>query len=581
MLKNITIKTKLIILASVNIVLMACLTLTAIYGFKTIGYELESVANEDIPLTSAISDITIHQLQQAVIFERANGIAMRMGGDLSLRKSFKKERVHFDEVAKKVDEEIIGAEKRVEEILQTSYDDAKQKEFGEILSTLNKIKKQHSQFGYDADKTFDYLQKGRLLEAQKLSKVVKEAEEGLNRGLEDLLHKIGEFTQEATNHAEKTEKDMMFILIVLSVVGVIIGIIISFNVAMAVIRPLIGLQASMNTLADGDLEAAIDDHPQRDEIFDMVKSLQSFREKLIDQRRLEEEQKNAQQAQITRGETLDQLTHDFELSTAEMIERLAAATTELGSTAQSMSSIAEETGAQSDAMSNASETVEGNIQTVASATEEMVSSVKEISQQIDRSSEISVSAVDKANHANDTIEQLRNSSDKIGEVVGLINDIAEQTNLLALNATIEAARAGDAGKGFAVVASEVKALAAQTAQATEEIGEQVNDMQGITAEAVGAINDIQTTIEEINGASTTIASAMEEQNAATSEIARNTQLSANSMSELRGNVGNVNEAAQSTGSAATQVLSASEDLGRQAENLKANVDEFLKGVKEA
>jgi methyl-accepting chemotaxis protein len=166
-------------------------------------------------------------------------------------------------------------------------------------------------------------------------------------------------------------------------------------------------------------------------------------------------------------------------------------------------------------------------------------------------------------------------------VVKLITAIAEQTNLLALNATIEAARAGDAGKGFAVVAQEVKALAAQTAKATDEIGGQIAAMQTATQESVGAIKEIGSTINRISEIATAIASAVEEQGAAMGEISRNVQRAAHGTSEVASNITNVSEGASETGSASAQVLSSAQSLSRESNHLKVEVEKFLSTVRAA
>ena len=190
-------------------------------------------------------------------------------------------------------------------------------------------------------------------------------------------------------------------------------------------------------------------------------------------------------------------------------------------------------------------------------------------------------AADDARRTDTIVRALADGAQKIGDVVGLITNIAGQTNLLALNATIEAARAGDAGKGFAVVASEVKSLAQQTATATEEIGAQISQIQGATREAVEAIQGIAGLSEKVSEIATTIAAAVEEQGSATAGIARNVQQAATSTQEVTANISGLSQAAQNTGSAATQVLGAAGQLSRQAERLAHEVGSFVSGVRTA
>ena len=179
------------------------------------------------------------------------------------------------------------------------------------------------------------------------------------------------------------------------------------------------------------------------------------------------------------------------------------------------------------------------------------------------------------------VQGLLKASQKIGEIVALINDIADQTNLLALNATIEAARAGEAGKGFAVVAAEVKNLASQTSKATEEIGAQISDVQGATQDAVSAIASISRIIGEVNQIAIAIAAAVEEQGAATQEIARNVEETAKGTQEVSFNISGVTEAANSTGAVANRVLAGAQMLSSQSNEMRGLVESFLTQVKAA
>ncbi len=259
---------------------------------------------------------------------------------------------------------------------------------------------------------------------------------------------------------------------------------------------------------------------------------------------------------------------------AENAQHLAAASEEMSSISTQMGSDAETTSTQAGAAASAAEQVDKNVQTVATGAEEMSASIKEVAGNAAEAARIAADAVATADRTNQTVSKLGESSVEIGNVIKVITSIAQQTNLLALNATIEAARAGEAGKGFAVVANEVKELAKQTAQATEDISQKIETIQGDTQDSVQAIGQISEIIGQINDIQSTIASAVEEQSATTAEIARNVNEAAKGSAEIAENITGVAQAAESTSSGATDSQQAAGELARMAATLQQVVSEF-------
>ena len=365
----------------------------------------------------------------------------------------------------------------------------------------------------------------------------------------------------------------------LTMLSVMLGLAFAFLIGRSILVPVAGMTAAMKRLAGGDTSAAIPAQDYKDEIGDMAKAVGVFRNSMVQADLLQAERREEQARKERRQQAIEQHIAAFDRSVRQSLGALAGAATEMRATAESMSTTAEETARQVTVVVGASQQASTNVETVAASTEEMSASIDEISRQVVQSSVIANKAVEEASRTNATMSGLADAAQKIGEVVSLIQDIASQTNLLALNATIEAARAGEAGKGFAVVASEVKSLAGQTGKATEDIAGQVNAIQKATREAVDAIKAIDAIIGHINEISSTIASAMEEQGATTREITRNTQEAARGTEEVSQNIVGVNRAAAETGAAAAQVLGSSQELGKQAEMLRAEVDDFLTKIR--
>ncbi|MGJ5203059.1 methyl-accepting chemotaxis protein [Bradyrhizobium sp. HKCCYLR20261] len=387
--------------------------------------------------------------------------------------------------------------------------------------------------------------------------------------------------EDATRQAAESFSRAIWLVVSIIVAAVIAGVAVGFYLVQNVSQGIASIIKPMQELAKGDLSAEVTHRGEPTEIGAMADTLQVFKEALIAKKEADDHAAADARAKIERGHRVDNITRQFEATIGEIVQTVSSASTELEHSAGALSSTATRSQQISTAVAAASEEASTNVQSVASATEELSSSITEISRQVQESARMATEAVDQARMTNDRVSELSKAAARIGDVVELINTIAGQTNLLALNATIEAARAGEAGRGFAVVASEVKALAEQTAKATDEIGQQVSGIQSATQESVGAIRAISTTIERLSEISSAIAAAVEEQGAATQEISRNVQQASQGTQEVSANVVDVQRGASETGQASAHVLSAAQSLATDSDRLKREVASFLESVRAA
>ncbi|MBP2301784.1 methyl-accepting chemotaxis protein [Azospirillum picis] len=555
----------------VHKLLIPTLLLLAVMG--SVVWTARSALVELTASTGRVTEVVAGRLAAALAIQSAMGEAM----DAEANALVAGTRERIDAAVAIYKEDIAKALEGIDR-LAAAYDNAADREAVADIKTIVAEYERVSQKAVELARSYD------TDSAMRVSiDVGRPVRQKLTAALGERVDRSLEETKMAEARALELSDSVTTRLTTVAAAGLLVAIgLFGSIIAVFVVRPLHRLIADMTAIAGGDLAVSVRGAERQDEVGLLARALAVFKENGLAIRKLQEEREaQKQQAEEERKAGMRALADRFDADVQDVVQAVASAARHLRSNAETMTAVAGRTTEQASTVAATTAQSSANVATVAAASEQLGSSIGEIGRQVNAAAAIARNAVEEGARTNALVTRLVQAAQRIGDVVSLIQDIASQTNLLALNATIEAARAGEAGKGFAVVAQEVKALATQTARATEEIGSQIAEIQTVTDGTVGAIQSIGRTITEVDTIAGAIAAAVEQQTAATHEIGRNIQQAAQGTQLVTGSITGVSSAAGEVGQAASEVLGAADSLSRDSDRLRDQIQTFIAEVRAA
>jgi methyl-accepting chemotaxis protein len=547
----------------------------SIYKMTEIGHELEEVDRFELPLALLVEQTTISQLEQAMLFEKAlrfRSIAVAIEGE-----NFDSTVQAFAKYAKKAEAELLQALDLIDKALASGPPAEAATQLKEFQRALKAIEAKHKSYDSTVGELFAELSRSPDAVATLNARIVGVAkdQQELVSSLENLAAKSAAFVSHSMHEALEDETIAKNIVVVTSLAGFLLGAVMAFWLGRSITVPLKNLTNAMSGLAEGKLDTPIPATKFKDEVDSMAKAMLVFQANMQRAETLEAEQTALKNKQAQRANELNQLVGIFGSTIGAVFAQILQASTEMAGQSKNMRSSSGDAQSMATMVATEAEESSVNAQALSAAAEEMVASIREISRQVSKSSEVTRQAVEFARNSERDVKALQQTSAEIGQVVQLITGIAEQTNMLALNATIEAARAGEAGKGFAVVASEVKNLAKQTASATDAVSKKIQSIQDASVQSAASIANIGKIVGSIDEYITVIAAAIEEQNATTEEISRNVTFVSGSALRVAENVQKIQTQSGEISGNAQTVNASADHMAGEAETLSREVKTFL------